>query len=131
MFLDYAKSSPETPCFKWWNKGRLYYTGHLIIAGAISFILYVTIFWTFQSRFNPNADITIFTIILQSIGFGVMLLIANLIYTIGPIFELLFFKENNATYRKIAFSSGYLFSIFLLLLIPITTLIIAIFYPHA
>ena len=65
-----------------------------------------------------QAEITIFTIGFQAIGYLCAMAVANIFYFLGPICELIFKPKNVENYRNLSYKSGLYFSVCLPLLIP-------------
>ena len=63
---------------KWWENKRKYYNIGLLLSGIIAFILYVILGTTLIMPYDPEFEITLFTIIFQGIGYFFMILIAEI-----------------------------------------------------
>lgn len=107
----------------WWEGRRMTYNISIIVSGVISFVLFAYIGWTYIQPFEPQFEITLFTIIFQAIGFGVMVGIANLFFGLGYWADKNFNSKNSDKFRLRLFYTGTAFSIFLPLTIPTLTLI--------
>ncbi len=108
---------------KWWENKRKYYNIGLLLSGIIAFILYVILGTTLIMPYDPEFEITLFTIIFQGIGYFFMILIANLFYSLGNIIDKELNKENDEKFRKNLFKLGFVFSVSLPFLIPIMIVI--------
>tara|TARA_R110001583_G_scaffold195383_1_gene372461 strand:+ start:801 stop:1184 length:384 start_codon:yes stop_codon:yes gene_type:complete len=110
---------------EWWSKMRLKYNYGLIFSGILAFILYVIIveFVVFKSSKNTDAEITLFTIFFQGIGYLIMIGIANLFYNLGQITERIVKPKNTTEFRKRIFDLGFWFSVCLPFLIPLSLII--------
>lgn len=106
----------------WWRARRRRYNLALLAAGAIAFVCYVSAVWT-RCAGVVGADVTIFTTIVQGIGYLAAMGIANLFYFLGPGLERFVAPEHRAAYRRWAFRAGLLFSVALPFLVPLMVLI--------
>jgi hypothetical protein len=122
------KTEEIIPTRQWWSSQRRRYNIGLIVAGISAFICYAAIVFTFEDRI-PDAEITLFTIIFQGIGYLIMMGIANLLYYLGPIAEKTIEPNNVSRFRTITFGLGYWGSILLPFFIPILLLILVFTQP--
>ena len=104
---------------EWWNRRRLLYNIGLVIAGILAFVCYAIVVEWGANRCDPDAEITVFTTLFQGVGYLVMMLIANLCYGLGPMLESRIRPINIEKYRRIAFGSGFCFSVLLPFSIPV------------
>ncbi|MCD0457208.1 hypothetical protein LPB85_17290 [Chryseobacterium sp. LC2016-27] len=107
----------------WWVERRLNYNIGLIISGFIAFILYVFVGVNFIMPYDEEFDITLFTIVFQGIGYLIMIVFANLFYSLGVTEDLNHNKENTDDFRKNLFNLGFWFSVSLPFLAPLWLLI--------
>ncbi|MBW3522930.1 hypothetical protein [Chryseobacterium sp. NKUCC03_KSP] len=107
----------------WWIERRLNYNIGLIISGFIAFILYVFVGVNFIMPYDDEFDITLFTIAFQGIGYLIMIVFANLFYSLGVTEDLNHNKENTDDFRKNLFNLGFWFSVSLPFLAPLWLLI--------
>lgn len=107
----------------WWIERRLNYNIGLIISGFIAFILYVFVGVNFIMPYDDEFDITLFTIAFQGIGYLIMIVFANLFYSLGVTEDLNHNKENTDDFRKNLFNLGFWFSVSLTFLAPLWLLI--------
>ncbi|MEG1591003.1 hypothetical protein [Chryseobacterium sp.] len=107
----------------WWVERRLNYNIGLIISGFIAFILYVIVGVNFIMPYDEEFDITLFTIAFQGIGYLIMIVFANLFYSLGVTEDLNHNKENTDDFRKNLFNLGFWFSVSLPFLAPLWLLI--------
>lgn len=107
----------------WWTERRLYYNVGLIVSGIVAFIVYTILGVTLIMPYDNDFEITLFTIVFQGIGYVIMMLIANLFYSLGNRIDLDLNKENSAKFRKRLFNIGFGFSVALPFLVPIMILI--------
>lgn len=110
---------------EWWRKKRLNYNVGLLISGILAFILYVIVveFIVIKSEKNWEGELTIFTILLQGIGYLIMIGIANLFYYLGSVSESIIEPKNSGKYRNLAYNIGYWFSCGIPFLIPLSLFI--------
>jgi hypothetical protein len=116
--------------FKWWQAQRIKYNLALIVAGMSAAVWYAAIIFRFDDVIT-DADINLFTIAFQCIGYVVAMAIANILYFLGPITELMFQPNNVNRYRKIVFALGFWFSVCLPFTIPVFLMIMVLFFPTA
>ncbi len=102
----------------WWSARRRQYTISLLAAGAIAFLFYVAAV-EFRCRYDPGAEITIFTTLIQGFAFLIGVGIANLLYNLGPVLESRIGDRDRDTYRRRAFRAGLWFSVALPFVIPV------------
>jgi hypothetical protein len=114
-----SDSIPDTSL--WWSAHRLRYNVGLTIGGFVAFLLYVTLAWTFADRLN-QVEVTGFTIAVQALAFGVVLLIANVCYFVGPLVERLLKPNDVVKFRLTTFNLGFWFSALLPLSLPAAVL---------
>ncbi|WP_435526034.1 hypothetical protein [Chryseobacterium indoltheticum] len=85
----------------WWSDKRYLYNMGLILSGIITFILYVIVGANFIMPYDEEFEITLFTIVFQGIGYLIMIVFANLFYSLGVTEDLNHNKENTDDFRKI------------------------------
>lgn len=88
-----------------WEARRKPYNQALLISGALAFFVYAIIGNFFLSK-SEDFEITLFTLILQGIGFGIAMGIANGCYSIGSHVESFLSRSSVASYRIVAYRSG-------------------------
>lgn len=108
---------------EWWSDKRYLYNLGLILSGIIAFIFYVIVGVNFIMPYDEEFEITLFTIAFQGIGFLIMIVIANLFYSLGVTEDLNNNKENTDKFRKNLFNLGFWFSVSLPFLSPLWLLI--------
>jgi hypothetical protein len=108
---------------EWWSQRRLNYNLGLIISGFIAFVLYVILGINLIMPYDFEFKITLFTIVFQGIGYSVMIVIANLFYSLGVRKDLNYNKENTNDFRDNLYSLGFWFSVSLPFLAPIMIVI--------
>ena len=114
---------------EWWATRRWRYNLGLVISGLVAFIAYAIIFWTFEERFGPDTEITVFTIIFQGIGYMLMIGLANLFYFLGPFCEQMVAPNDLDRFRRRLFALGFWFSCALPFSVPVLVLAQALFSP--
>jgi hypothetical protein len=115
--LSMKENSEQLSASEWWAHRRERYNFGLLVAGLLTFIAYVAIAWTFEERM-PDAEITVFTIAIQGVGYLVAMGVANICYFVGPVSEQIIKPGNVTAYREITFRAGYWFSVLLPFSIP-------------
>ena len=93
----------------WWGKRRLKYNLGLIIAGLTAFILYTILGEFLIAPYDTTFQVTLFTIFFQGVGYLFMMLIANLLYYLGPYVDKQYNKNNSNTFRQRLFNFGFWF----------------------
>jgi len=114
---------------EWWNRRRLRYNIGLVIAGILAFGCYAMVIDLGGDRCDPDAEITVFTTLFQGVGYLFMMLIANLCYGLGPMLESRIQPINIEKYRRIAFGSGFCFSVLLPFSIPVVLACLCLIRP--
>lgn len=103
---------------EWWSQRRLNYNLGLIISGFIAFVLYVILGINLIMPYDFEFEITLFTIVFQGIGYLVMIVIANLFYSLGVRQDLNCNKGNTNDFRENLYNLGFWFSVSLPFLAP-------------
>jgi hypothetical protein len=104
----------------WWAARRRIYNVVLVVAGLVAFLV-----WGLEVEFvlgdGPHAEVTVFTTVMQALGYLVFLGLANLCFGLGAIVEDII-KVTPSTvsgYRRIAFALGMAVSVAMPLAIPV------------
>lgn len=113
----------ESQIKNWWSEKRTNYNLGLVVSGILAFVLYVILGVNLIMPYDDDFEITLFTIVPQGIGYLVMILIANLLYSLGVSRDLNYNKENTEKFRKNLFRLGFWFSVSLPFLAPLGILI--------
>ncbi len=120
------KSMDDTTAAKWWSSRRLRYNRGLFISGFLTFIVYIVLGSTFLSE--SDFEVTIITMLVQGFAFLVMVIIANIFYSLGHASERILRPNNPDRYRKICYQMGYGFSVSLIFFVPVFLMISAILF---
>ena len=118
MTLNARHVSPSV----WWASRRLQYNIALASAGAVAFVLYAVLVWSFQDKL-PDAEITLFTIAFQALGFLLVMAAANILYFLGPLSERVLRPRNAMNYRETTYALGFWFSVALPFVVPAVVLV--------
>lgn len=113
----------ESQIKNWWSEKRTNYNLGLVVSGILAFVLYVILGVNLIMPYDDDFEITLFTIVPQGIGYLIMILIANLLYSLGVSCDLNYNKENTEKFRKNLFRLGFWFSVSLPFLAPLRILI--------
>jgi len=92
----------------WWSQRRRYNKG-LIISGLIAFILYRILDYFLVGPVE-NFEETISGVALLGFGYLIMMIIANLFYTLGWIIDISLNVNDSQIFRERLFTVGYWFS---------------------
>src|SRR5947209_2218814 len=84
---------------QWWEARRLRYNVGLVLAGVLAFIAYIIVLHIFSDRI-PGAEITLFTILFQGIGYMCFMVAANIFYFLGALSERLPHLHDLESYRR-------------------------------
>jgi hypothetical protein len=106
----------------WWAKRRPTYNVFLISAGAAAFACFAIVGETFCFA-DPDYEMTAFTIAFQVISYAALVVVANVLYGLGPLVERMFKPQDLALYRQCAFGLGTALSVVLPFLAPVSLLI--------
>jgi hypothetical protein len=124
--LGYSNQNEITPIRKWWTSRRPKYNKALAISWLISLVIYNGSVFTLDILFSqPDPDalfdwrFKIYFILLQLIGCLFVIGAANLLYSLGWLFDRRYNDKNTDTFRQKLFSIGYWTSISIPLLISI------------
>lgn len=104
---------------KWWLKRRTKYNVGLLISGFVAFNLYWFLGEFLIFPYDESFEVTIFTMVFQSVGYLVFIFIANIFYTLGYFADKFFNKNNLEEFRINLFNSGFGFSLIIPFTIPI------------
>jgi hypothetical protein len=104
---------------KWWAGRRLQYNLGLIAAGLLAFALYCILGITLIAPHDHEFEVTLFTTAFQGMGYLLMMLVANVLYNLGPVADQWFNRRNDPTFRKRLFDIGFWFSFGLPFLVPL------------
>ncbi|HYW73663.1 MAG TPA: hypothetical protein VE961_21755 [Pyrinomonadaceae bacterium] len=110
----------------WWGKRLIIYNVGLVLAGILAFTAYVLVITKFENiLFSPGEDWDGFSgivLVFQAFAYLFMMLVANLCFSLGPVFEFSFKPRNVARYRTVTFSLGFWFSVALPFIVPVSLL---------
>lgn len=112
----------------WWRARRRRYNLGLVVAGVLAFIVYVVIGSVLLPA-DANFEITLFTTLLQGVGYLVMMGVANICYFLGPLLERVVLPSDPERYRRICYRLGFWFSLLLPFSIPALLVVEAVFRP--
>jgi len=102
---------------------RWKYNKGLVLAGVLAFVIYATVASILLAPYEPDFEITLFTIVFQGFCYLFMMLIANLFYNLGPMVDRHFNRDNDQEFRELLYNLGYWFSFGLPFIIPILVVI--------
>ncbi|WP_374949675.1 hypothetical protein [Mucilaginibacter sp.] len=105
-------------CWLWWQNRRLKYNKGLVVAGVLAFLAYCIVGEIFIAP-NEEFEVTLFTIAFQGVGYLLMILIANVFYSLGYIADTWFNPQSAESFRVKLYNIGYWFSFALPFSIPI------------
>lgn len=97
----------ESQIKNWWSEKRTNYNLGLVVSGILAFVLYVILGVNLIMPYDDDFEITLFTIVPQGIGYLIMILIANLLYSLGVSCDLNYNKENTEKFRKNLFALAF------------------------
>jgi hypothetical protein len=100
-----ASSAPDISTAAWWGQRRRLYNIGLVLAGLVAFVSYATVVEK-RSAACPGFEITLFTILLQGVGYGVAICVANVFYNLGRWSEIRLRPSDVPRYRRWAFGLG-------------------------
>ncbi len=106
----------------WWESKRCNYNKGLIIAGFIAFLLYCILGEIIIARYEEFEE-TVFEIAFQGGAYFMMMILANVVYTLGWMLDLLFNSNNSQHFRERLFALGYWFSFALPILLILSVMV--------
>ena len=121
---------PRLTARQWWEARRLRYNVGLIVAGALAFAAYLIVLALFHERI-PGAEISLFTLLFQIIGYLFFMAAANVFYFLGALSERLPRVRDLESHRRTAYALGFWFSVALPFVVPALLAYYAIFHPEA
>lgn len=111
--------------FQWWL-GRLpKYNRGLVVAGVSAFVAYVLIGFLLLPA-SEGFEVTLFTLVIQSVGYLVIIALANICYLIGPVSESLLRPDDVHRYREKWHTLGSRLSFALPFSVPVMLLVVAL-----
>jgi hypothetical protein len=115
--------SPDAtlPAAAWWGARRRYYNRGLLVAGPLAYVLYVL-----SLALHPDAELSLFALPFQALGYLLMMGVANLCYGLGPLVEWWVAQQHVGRYRRAAYGAGYAFSVALPFLLPLLSVAFAL-----
>jgi hypothetical protein len=116
--MDTVNLSPK----QWWLHNRYKYNKGLVIAGVIAFLLYCILGPIFIAP-HEEFEVTIFEMAFQGMAYLMMMVIANVFYTLGWIIDISFNKKNSQLFRDRLFALGYWFSFSLPILLILSVMV--------
>jgi hypothetical protein len=120
------KDSAFRTAWGWWQSKRLRYNVALAIAGFSAFVMYAIEWGIWRDRMPREAEFTIVTLIVQAVAYVVVMIIANVFYTLGAVAELIIKPRNIQRFRDSSFRAGFWFSVALPFSIPLLVAIACI-----
>ena len=115
----------SNPSFQWWL-GRLpKYNLAMIISGLSAFTAYGLIGFLLLPE-KEGFEVTLFTTLVQGIGYLFMMAFANICYLLGPVSEILLRPDNVSLYREKWYTFGSRFSFALPFVAPVMLLAVAL-----
>jgi hypothetical protein len=112
----------------WWSARRLRYNVALVVVGCLAFISYAAVGSPLLSN-ETEFEITVFTTLVQGVGYLFMMGLANIFYFLGPLSERFVRPSDPERYRRICFRLGFWFSVLLPFTIPSYLAISAVVHP--
>jgi len=125
----------ELGSWSWWEgRRRVRYNLLLLAALAIGFVIYVSAFMMIASAWEPASaapneeppEFTALSVLVQGFASAVGLMIANLLYLLGPLLDHLVPSGGKRLYRTWSYHLGVLFSALLILGGPVLLLAVAV-----
>ncbi len=122
-----AEAEQMTTAWSWWEgPRRLIFNA--ILVGAIGLGAALLVYWLFSwmgdeasAAVAPGAELpefTIFTAAFMAFASMVGLLLANILYFLGPLGELLLPRSGRRLFRRMAYPAGILLSLTVILGLP-------------
>lgn len=115
--IPYMDVSSSAGPHEWWARKRVEYNIGLVIAEILAFIFYIAVV-SYTTDILAEEETTVFTTIVQAIGYFLYLLIANIFYTCGAFIEKIFQPKNLNLYRNVSYRLGFWFSFVLPFSVP-------------
>lgn len=110
----------ENERIEWWTAKRKKYNFGLVVAGICAFLLYAFLGSALIAPNDPlGFEITLFTLFFQGLGYLIIMLLANVFYTLGAEFEAKINPTGNLRKRERIFKLGFWFSVGLPFVVPL------------
>jgi hypothetical protein len=126
MRANESQNRRPSTALKWWNSRRFHYNLAVGSSGLVALIASVALVWTFQATLPEDAEVTLFTIAFQLIGFLCLMVVANICYFVGPLSERLLRPSDVLKYRETAYALGFWFSVALPFAVPALVIVAVI-----
>lgn len=114
-----ANANEDLSSKNWWAQKRYTYNFGLVIAGFAAFLAYAVLGNLLIAPHDPGFEITLFTTLFQSVGYLIVMLLANGFYNLGYWVDVTFNKANSNTFRQTIFYLGFFFSMAVPFLAPL------------
>jgi|SRR5579863_1039937 len=114
---------PKQSSWTWWSQRRWRYNKGLIIAGISAFLAYAILAEFLIAPYDHDFEITLFTMGFQGFGYLIMIVVANVFYSLGPLFDYFFNRQGSENFRLRLFGLGFWFSVALPFSIPVIIVI--------
>jgi hypothetical protein len=111
--------------FRWWLDRLPKYNLGLVIAGISAFIAYVLI-GSLLLPATEEFEVTFFTLLVQGLGYLIMMVVANVCYFIGPVSESVLRPDDVVRYREKSYKFACQLSFALPFCVPVMLLIVAV-----
>lgn len=120
MTAHAAGLPPET--WRWWQARRRSYNRALLVAGLAAFLCQVAAVTFATPRDADEIELTLFTVTGQALGYLLMMAVANLFYSAGPVAEKIVRSRDIMRFRSRLFTAGLCFSAALPFIVPLSIL---------
>jgi hypothetical protein len=114
----------QVPARQWWGRHRLRYNIGLVIASSLACACYLIVGWWGDSIFGTPVPTAITTarllqeLLPEAIVCLILVVMANICYYAGPLFEIIVRPRNVDRFRRIIFRLGFGLSVLLPFAVP-------------
>ncbi|HZW15327.1 MAG TPA: hypothetical protein VFF66_03625 [Brevundimonas sp.] len=114
-----SRPAASADAWRWWEARRLRYNLGLAAAGWLAWGLFVVETLWLRDTFSISVSLTLVQGLIWLIAMGV----ANLLYLLGPVSEIVLRPAEPETYRRRMFGLGFWFSVSVPFLFPAFVLV--------
>ncbi len=117
--MTLASDTPPIEAWRWWEARRLRYNGGLAMAAVLAWSFFLAEMAWLYHEFSLGFSMTL----AHGLAWLIVMAVANVLYFLGPISELVFRPADVSGYRRRMFALGFWFSAAVPFLLPAIALV--------
>jgi hypothetical protein len=129
MTHDTREIPVASPAWSWWEAHRLNYGLALVAAGLFGFAIQATVMLIQHGQAVPPMEM-VRMFLLQGVIYGVYMIVAHVLYLLGPLIETMLKPQPVATFRRGMWTLGTVTAAGLPLLVAIFIAVMVGFVPR-